>query len=156
MSNSSNASTVQGPKHLLVFRLIAGLPLLAFGLLHLINPASFREILVASALPAVEFNLIAAPLAEVAAGILLLSGLYARVGGLLGMATMVVAIYATVVLAGLDPAQLPAGVQAVPEVPPVPIPAAVLLASVYVAWRGSGAWSLQSMGAPIGSSSSAR
>ena len=84
------------------------------------------------------------------AGILLLSGLYARVGGFLGMGTMLPAIYATLVLAGMSPGDLPAGIAAVPEVPPLPVPVLVLLSSVYVAWRGGGAWSLDARIDPAG------
>jgi len=49
--------------------------------MHLADPESFRQILEASGLPFVELNLIAAPLTEVVAGLLLITGYYARMGG---------------------------------------------------------------------------
>ena len=132
----------QNQKHLSILRAIAAIPLLLFGVLHLIDPAPFRDILLASGIPFVELNLILAPLAEIAAGALLLSGFFSRLGGLLGAATMATAIYSTLVLAGLSGSQLPAGIASVPEVPPLVLPVVVLVASIYVAWRGAGAWSL--------------
>ncbi|MCP3980468.1 MAG: DoxX family protein [bacterium] len=134
-------------KPALILRALAGIPLLAIGAQHFIDPESFRQILLASGVPFVGPNLILAPAVEVIAGVLLLAGVFGRIGGLLGVATMVPAVAATLVLAGLDPAALPAGVTAVPEVPPLPLPLVVLLASGYVAWRGAGAYSLDARSA---------
>ena len=131
-------------KRLFILRALAGLPLLLFGVLHLIDPEPFRQILLASAIPFVELNLIVAPLAEVLAGALLLSGYLSRIGGVLGSATMAAAIYSTLVIAKLTTTHLPADLASVPEVPPVVLPALVLLASLFVVWRGAGAWSLDS------------
>ena len=151
MTTSSKSYETALKKHILVLRLIAGVPLLVLGAMHLLNPAGFREILEAARFPLIGVNVIAAPLAEVVAGFLLLSGLYARLGGLLGMGTMLPAIYATLALVGMDAANLPPGIAAVPEVPPLPVPILVLLSSAYVTWRGSGAWSLDSRTAPVAS-----
>ncbi len=136
--------STSGHKHIMAFRLVAGAPLLMFGVMHFIDPASFRAILQATGIPMVEVNMIAAPLAEIVAGFMLLLGVFARIGGLLGIATMLPAIYATVVLAGTNESQLPAGLTQIPEVPPLPLPVIVLLASAYVLWRGAGAWSMDS------------
>ena len=116
-----------------LLRIVGGLPLLLFGIMHLADPEPFRQILEASGLPFAELNLVAAPLTEVAAGLLLISGCLARMGGLLGAATMIAAAYATVILARLGSG---------PEVPPMALPVAVLAISTYILWRGAGAWSL--------------
>jgi len=116
-----------------ILRIVGGLPLLVFGVMHLADPEPFRQILEASRLPFVELNLVAAPLTEVAAGLLLISGYLARLGGLFGAATMIAAAYATIILASISSA---------PEVPPMALPVAVLAISTYVLWRGAGAWSL--------------
>ena len=116
-----------------VLRIVAAAPLLLFGAMHLIDPAPFREILEAGGLPLVDLNLIAAPLAEIAAGLLLITGFHARIGAILGIATMVPAAWATVVIAGLGNG---------PEVPPLPVPLAVLAISILVLVRGAGSWSL--------------
>lgn len=120
-------------KRVAILRIAGGLPLLIFGVMHLADPESFRQILEASGLPFVELNLIAAPLTEVVAGLLLITGYYARMGGVLGGATMITAAYSTIVLARLGSG---------PEVPPMALPLTVLAISTYVLWRGAGAWSL--------------
>ena len=121
-----------------LLRIVGGLPLLLFGALHLIDPEPFRQILESSGVPFVDFNLIAAPLTEVAAGLLLITGYYARLGGALGATTMIAAAYSTVMLT-----QLGSG----PEVPPMALPLSVLTISTYVLWRGAGAWSLDLLAA---------
>jgi uncharacterized membrane protein YphA (DoxX/SURF4 family) len=123
-------------------RLVAGLPLLFFGVKHVLDPEPFRAILIASGLPMVEFNVIAAPLVECVAAALLLSGFLARLGGALGVVTMLPAIYATLTLKGLDPAHLPAGLTQVPFVPPLPLPVVVLVGALAVVIVGAGAWSV--------------
>jgi uncharacterized membrane protein YphA (DoxX/SURF4 family) len=114
-------------------RIVAGLPLLLFGAMHLIDPAPFRAILEASGIPFVELNLIAAPVTELVAGLFLVTGYFARLGGLGGAVTMLAAAWSTAILAGLN---------AAPEVPPMPLPLVVLAISTFVLWRGAGAWSL--------------
>jgi putative oxidoreductase len=141
--NNANAITKTTDNKLLVIpRILAGLPLLGFGVLHFVKPDHFREILIASDIPLVEMNMYAAPAAEALGGILLLLGLYARVGGLLGMATMLVAIYTTVVLSGMAVADLPDGLTEIPAVPPLPLPVMISVASLVVVALGGGAWSL--------------
>ena len=120
-------------KHILVPRLIAGLPLLILGAKHYIDMDHFRRILEVSGLPMPELSAVAAPAAEILAGVLLLTGFLARVGGLLGIATMLPAIVSTVKIMGI--------VGDKPFVPPLPVPIVVLLCSAYVLWRGGGAWS---------------
>ena len=116
-----------------ILRIVGGVPLLLFGIMHLADPEPFRQMLEVSGLPFVELNLIAAPLTEVAAGLLLISGYLARLSGIFAASTMIAAAYATVILARLGSG---------PEVPPMALPVAVLAISTYVLWRGAGAWSL--------------
>jgi len=119
-------------KIMLLPRLLAGLPLVAFSAMHFMNPEHFRSILTAAGVPMVEVNVWAASAAEMLGGVLLLTGFFARVGGLLGIGTMAPAILATVKLAGLASA---------PKVPPLPLPILVLVASAVVLVLGGGAWS---------------
>ena len=126
----------------IVPRVIAGLPLVGFGVMHLVNPDGFRDILIASGIPMVEVNVYAAPVAEVIGGVLLLLGLYARVGGIFGITTMLVALYTTMVLSGMIVANLPGGLMEVPQVPPLPLPVMVAAASLVVVIVGGGTWSL--------------
>ncbi|MGL4462675.1 MAG: DoxX family membrane protein [Planctomycetia bacterium] len=128
-------------------RLIAGLPLLVLGAKHFVDPEHFRSILVAAQAPMIPENMIAAPVAEVAAGALLLLGLFTRVGGLLGVATMLPAMYSTLVVMKLDPAALPPGLSHVPFVPPLPLPIAVLVCSLLAVWAGGGRLSVDALAA---------
>lgn len=142
MINTSNITKTSGYKFVIVPRLLAGLPLLGFGAMHFVQPEHFREILIASGIPMVEVNLYAAPVAITLGGVLLLLGFYARLGGLLGISSMVVAIYSTFVLANLTPDNLLGGLTEVPFVPPLPLPIVVTIASFVVVALGGGAWSL--------------
>jgi uncharacterized membrane protein YphA (DoxX/SURF4 family) len=136
-------------KRVAVLRILAGLPLVIFGAMHLADPGSFRTILEASNVPFIELNLIAAPVTEIVAGLFLITGYLARLGGLGGAVTMLAAAWSTAILAGIPTA---------PEVPPMPLPLAVLAISTYVLWRGAGGWSLdgrsdqtvQSQATPVG------
>ena len=73
-------SKTNNHKFLIVPRVLAGLPLLGFGVMHFIDPGHMRDILIASGIPMVELNVYAAPAAELLAGVLLLLGCCARVG----------------------------------------------------------------------------
>ena len=119
-------------KIMLLPRTLAGVPLVVFSAMHFMNPQHFRAILTAGGVPMAEVNVWAASSAEMLGGLLLLTGFFARVGGLLGVATMVPAILTTVRLAGLPDA---------PMVPPLPLPILVLLASAVVLVLGGGDWS---------------
>src|SRR5215472_9809681 len=117
---------------ILLSRLFAGVPLVVFSAMHFTNLQHFRDILSAAGVPLVEVNVWAASSAEMLGGVLLLTGFWARVGGLLGVGTMVPAMVTTVRLASLADA---------PRVPPLPLPILVLLASAVVLVLGGGAWS---------------
>jgi uncharacterized membrane protein YphA (DoxX/SURF4 family) len=119
-------------KIILVLRLLAGVPLVVFSAMHFMNPGHFRDILTAGGMPMVEVNVWAASSAEMLGGVLLLTGFFARVGGMLGIGTMVPAILTTIRLANLPDA---------PMVPPLPLPIVVLVASTVVLVLGGGAWS---------------
>ena len=133
-----------GHKWLLVARLLAGVPLVFFSFMHFRNLDHFRDILVATGIPLVELNVVAASATELLAGLLLLGGFLARVGGLLGAGTMVVAVYSTITLAGLELGDLPPGLTQVPAVPPLPLPLIVLLSCLIVVKFGAGPISLDS------------
>ena len=120
-------------KIILLPRLFAGVPLVVFSAMHFMNPQHLREILTAGGVPMVEVNIWAASSAEMLGGVLLLTGFFARVGGLLGIVTMVPAIVVTVRLASVPDS---------PFVPPLPVPIVVLLASAVVLVLGGGAWSV--------------
>ena len=118
-------------------RLIAALPLIAIGIGHLVDPGSFRLILDGAGIPMLDVNLIVAPVVEIAAGILLLVGLFARAGGLAAASTMLVALYSHAVI---DPSIFPETM----AMPPIILPIAVLASALWVAYAGAGKWSMDS------------
>lgn len=121
-------------KHVIVARVIAGVPLAGLGFMHLIGAAPMKPILEAAKIPLPDLNAVVAPLVEVVAGLLLLSGAFARIGAILACVTMAVAIYAHLAADWVDE-------------PPIALPIAVLLAALYVLWRGGGAWSVDAASA---------
>lgn len=124
-----------GPqRHLLLVRTVAGAPLLGIGLAHALVPeAPMRPLVEAAGIP---FAGLVSPIGvavEIVAGLSLLLGLWARVGGLLAIPTMLGAVYAHLVIE-----VWPNGTE---NEPPLALPVAVLLCAAYVAWRGPGRWS---------------
>lgn len=130
------------PKHLFYLRLFAGLIFLVFGVLHIIHPENFRNILLASKTPFVDFNVVFAPLVEVVVGILFLIGLYTRIAATLGCVTMAVAFGATYIIIHLASGDLPTGMTEKPFSPPLFIPVIIFLLCLYLLIMGSGPWGL--------------
>jgi len=116
-------------KHVLITRLIAGLPLAGISVMHLVGAAPLKPILEAAKIPMPDVNAILAPVLGVLAGLMLLSGAFARVGAAIACGSMAVALYAHLTADW-------------PDEPPIVLPIAVLAASLYVLWRGGGAWSV--------------
>ena len=123
-------------------RLIAGGILTFFSIKHFSDPEHFANIMTAAGFPMVEVNVWAASATEFIAGLLLLSGFFSRVGGALGIATMVPAIIATLKIAGLDVDNLPGDLTKIPFVPPLPLPIITLVTSTIVLIVGGGKLSL--------------
>ena len=122
-------------RHTLLPRIVAGVPLLGIGLVHVAVPeAPMRPLVEAAGFP---FAAIVSPTAvafEIAAGLSLLLGFWARVGGLLAIPTMLGAVYAHLVID-----VWPNGPE---NEPPLLLPIAVTVCAAYVLWRGAGRWSL--------------
>jgi len=116
-------------KHVLIARLIAGLPLLGLNIMHLIGAAPLRPILDAAKIPLPEVGAIVAPILGVLAGLMLLSGAFARIGAAIGFASMAVALYAHLTSDW-------------PDDPPIILPIAVLSAAAYALKHGGGARSV--------------
>ncbi len=138
----SDLAATTNERHLLIPRLIAGLPLLFIGAGHLFDQRSFISMLEAAHFPMPALNALVAPGVEIVAGALLLAGLWTRLGGLLGASTMVAALFAHAVV---DPTTLSEGVM----MPPIILPLAVLTSALYLVWRGGGRWSLDARGASL-------
>jgi putative oxidoreductase len=131
-----NRIRATGPRrHLLLARIVAGVPLLGLGLAHVLVPeAPMRPLVEAAGIP---FAGVVSPLGvavEIVAGLSLLLGLWARVGGFLALPVMLGAVYAHLVID-----VWPNGPE---NEPPIALPVAVLICAAYVLWRGPGRWSL--------------
>ena len=126
-------------KPLLFVRVAAGLPLLFYGGLHLLQPTDFLALLHATGILPEEVMLVVIPLMEMVAGILMLVGVWARVGALLTVLVMIPALHASLVLArGGDPG---ANAAVMPQAPPLWVPVMVLMCAFIVLVMGAGAFS---------------
>ncbi len=125
---------------LLIPRVIAGLPLLAIGLMHVIADGyGMRPLVEAAGLPAAALLSPVAVAVEVVAGALLLLGAFARVGAALALPAMAVAAYAHVAIEEWPNAG---------GEPPLALPVIVALAAAVILARGAGAWSVDARRGP--------
>ena len=121
-------------RHLLIPRIVAGVPLLGIGLMHLVAEGfGMRPLVEAAGLPLAS---LVAPLAvtvEIVTGASLLLGAWVRLGALLAIPVIAVAVYAHL------------AIDAWPNgggEPPLALPLVVMACAAYVIWRGAGRWSL--------------
>ena len=119
----------------IVPRLLGGLPLLVIGVAHLADPgAPMRPLVEAAGFPLAGLLSPVAVAAESLAGLSLLLGFWARIGGLFAIPTMLGAIYAHLVI-GVWP-------NGAEREPPLLLPVVVLLCAVAVVRLGAGRWSV--------------
>lgn len=135
------AARVTGPaRHLVIPRVVAGAPLLIIGLAHVFeDSAPMQPLVEAAGMPAPALLAPIAVAAEIAAGVALLLGAFARAGAVLAVVTMLAALYAH---AAID--VWPNGAE---DEPPLALPVIVLVCAAYVLWHGAGRWSVDALGA---------
>jgi uncharacterized membrane protein YphA (DoxX/SURF4 family) len=107
------------------------------GLMKLVFPVlgeAFSGQLIAAEIPFHAFNVWFVPVSEVAAGVLLLFGLFSRIASLLVIQMMFVATYVHLVVDNPDLFPLQ------PEAPIIPV--MTIFVAAIVASRGGGSWSL--------------
>lgn len=112
-------------RHLAVIRILAALPLVVIGAMHLVGAAPMLPILEGAGMPLPELSARVAPVVEVVAGLLLLTGFQVRLGALLAMVTMGGALFAHLRYDWEDE-------------PPIAIPMFVMLGATWVFARGAG------------------
>lgn len=112
-----------------IARILVALPLLVIGVQHVIGVAPLEPILRGAGIPFPELNAIAGPVVQLLAGALLISGYFARLGAALAIPAMGIAVYTHLV-------------HNWPDEPPIALPITLIVLSLYVLWRGAGAWSL--------------
>lgn len=127
-------------KHMIAPRILAGGPLLFFGAMHLSGMMPMAPLLEAAGIPMPGIGAIVAPIMEILAGLLLLSGAFARIGGVLAIMTMAGAIFTHIKIPSDGWPMENDG----PDEPQFMMVIAIvaLLCGAYVALRGGGAWSL--------------
>ena len=120
-----------------VFRVLLGVIFLMTGFMKLLVPRlseAWSGQLLTASIPLYAVSRWSVPFVEVALGIALLLGVFARGAVAIAIVIMVVATY--VHLRVDDPSLFPLQ----PSEPVIPL--LVMLLSFYVLWRGAGAWSL--------------
>jgi len=147
MDNALTKTTNQ--KHLAILRIIAGAPLVMFGIMHLTGAAPMEPLVEAAGLPMPGVTAIVAPLAQLLAGLLLISGAFTRIGALIAIPVMLGGLITNLKIpndqwptpSDLDPAIM------VPGAEPAmltPLAIVVILLSAYILFKGAGAWSVDS------------
>ena len=143
MTNALTKTTDQ--KHLAVLRIIAGAPLLFFGIMHLSGLMPMKPLIEAAGLPMPEVMALIAPLAQIVAGSLLLSGTLARIGSLIAIGTMLGAVMTHIKIPNdawpMPTKEDPSALGAEPTFM-MAIAIVVILCSAYVLFKGAGAWSV--------------
>ncbi len=140
-------------KWMIALRIVAGAPLLLFGVMHLIGAMPMKPLLVEAGLPAPDLMAIVAPLVQAIAGASLLAGAYARVGGILAIGSMGGAIvthlkipndkWPDVAAYAEDPEAWAANPVYMEEPMIMMVMAiAILVLSAMIVWKGAGAFSL--------------
>lgn len=127
-------------KHIAIARILAGAPLLLFGIMHLTGAMPMKPLLEAASLPAPGPTAILAPLMQIAAGALLLSGAFARIGGVLAIGTMLGAIVTHIKIPNDQWPNPEGGVMDEP-VAMMAIAAVIALLAAYITIKGAGPWS---------------
>jgi uncharacterized membrane protein YphA (DoxX/SURF4 family) len=118
---------------LLLLRVVVGLPLLFFGILHLVNPGVLREILGAAGMPLLYLHSFVVPLVEILAGVLLLVGFLTRLGAVLAFCVMVPAVVVTLQISSAGDG---------PAVPTLALSVTLVVASFFLALLGGGSVSI--------------
>lgn len=114
--------------------------MLFYGGLHLVDPVGFRNLLHAAGMAPEDGLMVVVPLVEMVAGIVLLVGVWARVGALLAVLAMIPALHTSLAL--VDGSGSPrVDTTIIPQAPPLWMPLLVLACALVVLAKGAGAFS---------------
>lgn len=147
MNNALTKTTNQ--KHIAILRIIAGAPLFAFGVMHLIpDMMPIKPLIEAAGLPMPDIAAMVTPPMMVLAGLLLLIGAFARIGAVIGIGTMLGAVMTHIKIPSDGwPIPLEGAPHANPYIPMLLFAVITILFSAYVIFKGAGAWSIDGKGA---------
>lgn len=128
-------------------RALAGAPLLFFGVMHLSGAMPMRPLVEAAGFPMPAAMAVAAPLAQILAGLLLLAGALARAGAVVAIGTMLGAILTHIRIPNDQwPMPTPTDPNAVGVEPSfmIGLAAMVIVCALVVVIKGAGAVSIDS------------
>ena len=129
------ARSAGNERHTIVVRALPGLMLLFVGLAHIfVDTAPMLPLVEEAGFPFPGVLAALAVAAEIVAGLSLLLGAYARLGGLLAIAVMAGALYSHLVID-----VWPNGAE---NEPPIFAPVLIAALAAYIVYRGAGRWSL--------------
>ena len=135
-----NLRATSAGRHVIVPRVIAAVPLLGIGLIHVFAEGlGMRPLVEAAGLPAPALLAPLAVAVEIVAGLSLLLGAWARLGAALALVTMAVAVYAHIVIEAWPNAE---------GEPHLALPLVVMACAAYVLWRGAGRWNVDARRTP--------
>ena len=126
--NMKQITRTTNQKSAAIARILIAIPLLAIGGQHLIGTAPLEPILRGANIPLPEINAIVGPFVQLIAGALLIAGYFARLGAVLTIPAMGLATYSHLVFDWADE-------------PPIALPIVMIVLSLFVLWKGAGAWS---------------
>jgi uncharacterized membrane protein YphA (DoxX/SURF4 family) len=149
MNNALTQTT--NAKHIAILRILAGAPLVMFGVMHLTGAAPMKPLVEAAGLPLPGLTAAVVPLAMLLAGVLLLSGAFARVGALIGIGVMLGGLVTNIKIPNDQwptPSDLDSNVIVMGPEPGMltPLAIVVILLSAYIIFKGAGAWSIDGKG----------
>ena len=134
-------------KHIAILRFLAGAPLLAFGVMHISGAMPMKPLIEAAGLPMPDMAAMVTPPIMIIAGLLLLLGLFARVGAVLAIGTMLGAVMTHIKIpSDAWPIPVETAPNPNPYVPMMVMAIAIILFSAYIIFKGAGAWSIDGKG----------
>jgi len=147
MSGTHAIQTTSEAKWVIVLRVLAGAPLVVFGVMHLAGVAPMQPLVEAAGMPAPGVMAVLAPLMQVLGGLLLVFGAFTRLGALLAIGVMAGAVYTHI---RIPNDQWPMPTEADPNAvgaEPIAlmyIAIAIIVFSAVMLFVGAGKWSLDS------------
>ncbi|MBL4591156.1 MAG: DoxX family protein [Phycisphaerales bacterium] len=141
MTNALTKTTNQ--RHIAVLRILAGAPLLAFGVMHITGALPMKPLVQAAGLPMPDITAMVTPPMMILAGILLVIGAFARIGAVIAIGTMLGAVMTHIKIPSDGwPIPVEGAPHANPYIPMMVMAIAIILFSAYVIFKGAGPWSI--------------
>lgn len=134
-------------KYIIALRIIAGAPLVMFGVMHLTGASPMQPLVEAAGLPMAGLTSIVAPVVQILAGLLLIAGAITRLGALMGAVVMLGGLVTNFLIPNDQwptPSEIDPNIMVMGTEPAMltPIALVVMALSIFIMIKGAGAWSL--------------